>query len=516
MQMPQIMLVEDERIVAMHLRQQLMRLGYQVPAVVASGAHALRQIEASRPDLVLMDIHIEGDMDGITTAATIPPDYHIPVIYLTAYSEEATLARARATRPYGYLIKPFSERELHATIQMTLERCTAEAALRSSEERLRQSQKMEAIGQLAGGVAHDFNNLLSVIYGNLDELQDHVGDDEIMQPIIAEIYDAAKHGATLTQHLLAYSRRQALSPRVVAVTDLITNLTGLLRRSLGETIGIRLNLKPNIWRIRIDPNQLEIALLNLALNARDAMPAGGQLTIEADNAVLDHDSVDSDTGVSGGRYVVLALTDTGTGMPKSVIDRVFEPFFTTKPPGGGTGLGLSMVYGFVMQSSGHVRIYSEPGRGTTIRIYLRAVSEDTAATGSGDDTVSSSGARPGEVVLVVEDDDRVRNLTIRTLRGLGYQTLEANHGSAAIELLEASPRVDLLLTDIVLPDGMSGAALAGQVSVRRPELKVVYMSGYTADAIAQSGVLGPDVPLLSKPFQKAELARTLRQVLDDD
>jgi signal transduction histidine kinase len=509
----QIMLVEDERIVAMHLRQQLLKLGYHVPAVVASGAHALRQIEASRPDLILMDIHIEGDMDGIATAAAIPLDYYIPVIYLTAFSEEATLVRARATRPYGYLIKPFSERELHATIQMTLERRAAEAALRITEERLRQSQKMEAVGQLAGGVAHDFNNLLALIYGYLDEMQDCADGDEILKGLIAETYEAARRGATLTRQLLAYSRRQPLSPRVVTLTDLITNLTGLLRRTLGEAIEIQLNLRPKLHQTYLDPNQLENALLNLALNARDAMPSGGRLTIEAENVVLDEDYIDEKAEAVSGHHVLLTLTDTGTGMPKSVIDRIFEPFFTTKPPGKGSGLGLSMVYGFVMQSSGHIKIYSEPGHGTSIRIFLRAADDDFTALPSANDMTALARPKADEVVLVVEDDDSVRRLIVRTLRHLGYQTLEASHGRAAMQRQEEAARIDLLLTDLVLPDDMSGVVLARQLRAIQPGLKVIYMSGYAAEAVAQSGALDPDVKLLNKPFRRSELARALRNVL---
>ncbi len=514
MQLPQVLLVEDERIVAMHLRQQLVKLGYQVPAVVASGAHALRHIESSRPDVILMDIHIEGDMDGIATADAIPKDYHIPVIYLTAYSEEATLARARATRPYGYLIKPFSERELHATIQMTLERHATERALRLSEERLRQSQKMEAIGQLASGVAHDFNNLLALIYGNLDEMQAHSKEDETLQVMIGEIYQAAKRGATLTQHLLAYSRRQVLCPKVVNVFDLITNLGDLLRRTLGETIEIRLNLAPGIWPIRVDPNQLENALINLALNARDAMPSGGRLIIGAENVVLDQEYADNNPEVTTDRYVLLTLSDTGIGMPKSVADRVFEPFFTTKPPGQGTGLGLSMVYGFVRQSFGQIKLYSEIDHGTTIRVYLRATTEDAAIVRGNAAIDESLRAKPGETILVVEDDDSVRRLMMRTLRGLGYQTLEASQGRAAATLLEEPSRIDLLLTDVVLPAGMSGAMLTRHAIAKRPGLKVIYMSGYTVDAICASDELDPRFPLLCKPFVRLQLTRTLRQMLD--
>jgi signal transduction histidine kinase len=365
-----VMVVEDERIVALHLQQQLVKLGYGVPGVAASGEQALEQIEASRPDLVLMDIHIDGGIDGIETVARIPADYHIPVIYLTAYSEEATLERARATRPYGYLIKPFSERELHATIQMALERCSSEKALRKTEAALRQAQKVEAIGKLAGGVAHDFNNLLGVIIGNLEFIADRTRVDADVHEMVQDALDAALRSANLTQTLLAYSRRQPLVPRVLSIEGLVSNLTELLRRTVGATIEIRTQIPAHLWRVRVDSHQFDTALLNLTVNARDAMPRGGLLTIEADNVVLDQSYADRHLEVAAGRYVLIAVTDTGTGMPTEVTDKVLDPFFTTKPAGKGTGLGLSMVYGFVKQSHGHLEISSEAGRGTTIKLYF--------------------------------------------------------------------------------------------------------------------------------------------------
>ncbi|MGF1623482.1 MAG: response regulator, partial [Alphaproteobacteria bacterium] len=440
--------------------------------------------------------------------------YHIPIVYLTAYSEEATLERARATRPYGYLLKPFAERELHATIQMALERRQTEIALRASEDRLRQAQKMEVIGQLAGGVAHDFNNLLAIISGNL-ELLGELAESGPMQDMIQDAQDAAGRGASLTQQLLAYSRRQPLEPQVLNVGGLVSDLTELLGRTLGETVEIRTRMPHDLWRARVDPRQLENAILNLALNARDAMPEGGRMTIEGSNVILDEHYAEQQVEVSPGPYVMLAVTDTGTGMAPEVVDKALEPFFTTKAVGHGTGLGLSMVFGFVKQSNGHIKIYSEPGTGTSVKIYLPQAESDADADSAHRHEVDGPpGARPGETVLLVEDDPMVRKLAVRLLSALGYQIIEAENGPDAIARMAEATRVDLLLTDLVLPQGMNGSVLARRLQSERPGLRAVFMSGYASSAVFNNGVLDDGVPLLSKPFRKAELAHKLRQVLD--
>jgi signal transduction histidine kinase len=510
----QIMLVEDEPVIALHLEHLLSTLGYDVVAAVDRGDHALRKIEEKRPDLVLMDISIAGSMDGIETAARIPPDYHVPVVYMTSYSEDETLDRARATKPYGYLVKPFSEREVHATIQMVLERARTERALRASEERLRQAQKMEVVGQLAGGVAHDFNNILAIIYGNLDLLDEALVDRPDLQQIVQNTMKAAGRGASLTHQLLAYSRLQPLNPRVLDVGKLIVDMTQLLQRTLGETIAVETRVPGDLWKTLIDPNQLENALLNLAVNARDAMPNGGKLMIEVQNDVLDAAYAEQYLEVAPGRYVLLAVTDTGIGMSKEVAERALEPFFTTKPVGQGTGLGLSMVYGFVKQSKGHLKLYSEEGHGTTVRLYLPAAATELEERRGAADQSEHPGAKEGEVVLVVEDDPMVLRLAVQLLTRLGYQTLAAPDGPAALPILEQGGRIDLLFTDVVLPKGVNGTALAAEAQRRRPGLKVLYMSGYTADAIIHHGVLDKGVHLLTKPFRRAELARKVRQVLE--
>ena len=378
-----------------------------------------------------------------------------------------------------------------------------------AEDQLRQAQKMEAVGQLTAGVAHDFNNMLAVILGNAELLEDELGADN---PMLITVINATKRGADLTQRLLAFSRKQVLRPQIIDANALIADFTGLLRRTLEEHIDIETVTAAGLWHCAVDPVQLENALLNLALNARDAMPDGGKLTIETANARLDDDYAAAQAEVTPGHYVMLAVTDTGSGMAPAVQERVFEPFFTTKAVGAGSGLGLSMVYGFVKQSGGHVSIYSEPGDGTTIKLYLpRSTEAEAAERAPATDAVPRA---RGETVLVVEDDPDVRMLAVTLLGNLGYQTKAAATAAAALEQLGATARINLLLTDVVLAGGMNGRALATEVKRRAPEIQILYMSGYTENAIMHQGRLDTDAELLQKPFRRADLARAVRKVLD--
>ena len=382
------------------------------------------------------------------------------------------------------------------------------------EEQLRHSQKMEAVGQLTGGVAHDFNNLLAVILGNLDALEEKVRDKPDLYALVRPAIRAVERGTALTARLLAFSRKQALRPRAVNLNDLMTNMVELLRRTLGATIAIEAMSGKDLWPCEVDPVQLENALLNLAVNARDAMPEGGKLTIETANVRLDDEYAAAQAEVIPGNYVVLAVSDTGAGMPPQVLKHVFEPFFTTKEVGKGTGLGLSMVYGFVKQSGGHVTIYSEPGKGTTVRIYLPRTRRVEAYIPPAEHAATDYRARD-ETILIVEDDPEVRSLAVMLLRELGYEVLDAGQGAAALAHLAENPRINLLLTDMVLPGEFSGATLAEEVRRRYPWIKVVYMSGYTEKAASRGGQLGSGEILLQKPFRRLELARTLRQALDE-
>ncbi|HKH97118.1 MAG TPA: ATP-binding protein [Beijerinckiaceae bacterium] len=398
------------------------------------------------------------------------------------------------------------------------ERVEAEVAERvKAEEALRQAQKMEAVGQLTGGIAHDFNNLLTIITGNLELLSRHLPDDASRLRRLAEAaMQGAHRAATLTQRLLAFSRRQPLDPKPVDPNKLVASITDMLRRTLGETVALETVLAGGLWQTRVDGNQLENALVNLAVNARDAMPAGGKLTIETANASLDDAYVAGvPEPVPAGQYVLLAVSDTGSGMDKPTLERVFEPFFTTKEPGRGTGLGLSQVYGFVRQSGGHVRIYSEVGHGTTVKLYLPRLTgtvEDAGETGR--PTMHALARGEGETILVVEDEEELRAFSAEALRELGYRVVEADDARNALRALDEAAPIELLFTDVVLPGGVNGRELADEVVRRSPRTRVLFTTGYTKNAIVHHGRLDPGVHLLGKPFTYGELASKVRILLD--
>jgi PAS domain S-box-containing protein len=624
-----ILVVEDDPIVAHVLQQQLVKFGYEVFGTATSGEQALRQIESSQPDLILMDIRIEGRIDGIETATRILRDHLIPVIYLTSSAAEETLERARATKPYGYLIKPFYDRELHATIQMAVHRYRSEEALRDIEARLDraqeiagvggweldiassefiwsrqlyrmaglppdakptiatmaasihpddypavpawlaalqtghrndpielrikrpdgnervvrvdgrplidadgavrrlagsaqditerrlierqlvQAQKMEAIGSLTGGMAHDFNNVLGVIIGNLDLLKRLVAIDGEASDLCGEALDGASRCADLIRRLLAFARRQPLHPERINVNALVTNIIRLLGRTLGEDIALKLNLDAAVCNVLVDPVQLEAAVINLATNARDAMPMGGRLEITTRTACLEASGAVSWPEVVPGDYALIEISDTGTGIPAEIIGRIFEPFFTTKGPGDGSGLGLSMAFGFVKQSGGHLSAYSEAGLGTTFRLYLpRSDAPGKAAPPLAEHQSVVGG---NETVLVVEDNAQLRQVTVRGLAQLGYRVLQAECAEAALAILAGDDRIDLLFTDVVMPGMMDGVDLAHKATRLREGLRALLTSGFSG--AGQRALDGP-FPLLNKPYHHDELARAIREILD--
>jgi len=400
-------------------------------------------------------------------------------------------------------------------LAMANENLRAQIAQRENvESALRQAQKMEAMGQLTGGIAHDFNNLLQVIMGNLEVLQRRklVADDNAVR-MIGAARRGAERAATLTQRLLAFARRQPLAPKSIDVNKLVNGMSELLHRTLGESIRIETVQAGGIWRVHADANQLENALLNLAVNARDAMESGGKLTIETANVHLD-DAYAEANEIRAGQYVLIAVSDTGTGMPDDVAAKAFEPFFTTKDVGKGSGLGLSQVYGFIKQSGGHAKIYSEPGQGTTIKLYLpRLAQEEDVPAAS-----ALAGALPqgqlDRLILIVEDDEDVRAHAVAMLKELGYAVLEAADGTEALRVLDAHPHVRLLFTDVGLPGGLNGRQLADEARRRRPELAVLFTTGYARNAIVHHGRLDPGVELITKPFTFAALANKVHAIFE--
>jgi PAS domain S-box-containing protein len=382
---------------------------------------------------------------------------------------------------------------------------------RAAEAQFRQAQKMESIGQLTGGIAHDFNNILTVITGTIGILAEAVADQPELVSVAELIDEAAERGAQLTKQLLAFARKQPLQPREIDVNALVLEAAKLLRPTLGEQIEISPRLAQDVWPALADPNQLSTAILNLALNARDAMPHGGKLMLETLNVSLDEGYVGMNSDVVVGDYAMIAVSDTGSGIPAALLEKVFDPFFTTKEVGKGTGLGLSMVFGFVKQSGGHIKIYSEQGHGTTVKIYLPRSSG--AGQAAGEAKPPAEIERGDETVLIVEDDALVRKYVVTQVASLGYSTLEAANAAEALDIIGNGTSIDLLFTDVIMPGAMNGKQLVDEALKRRPTLKTLFTSGYTENAIIHHGRLDPGVLLLAKPYRKPELARMIRVAL---
>ncbi|GJD79645.1 Sensor histidine kinase RcsC [Methylobacterium gregans] len=435
----------------------------------------------------------------------------------------ASPIRDESGRPIGTVIEARNiEAELRdkaalEAFNATLERRVAEeiAARENAEEALRQSQKMEAVGQLTGGLAHDFNNLLTGITGSLELLQTRMGQGRMtdLDRYINAAQGAARRAAALTHRLLAFSRRQTLDPKPTDVNRLVAGMEELIRRTIGPAVTLEVVGAPSLWSALVDPSQLENALLNLCINARDAMPEGGRITIETANRWLDHRAA-RERDLEPGQYLSLCVTDTGTGMTPEVIAKAFDPFFTTKPIGQGTGLGLSMIYGFVRQSGGQVRIYSELGQGTTMCLYLPRHHGEAEGTETLPDLASAPRAEQGETVLVVDDEPSVRMLVTEVLEDLGYTAIEAADGPSGLRLLQSDVRIDLLVTDVGLPGGMNGRQVADAARVSRPGLKVLFITGYAENAAVGNGHLEPGMAVLTKPFVMETLASRIREMIE--
>ena len=402
-------------------------------------------------------------------------------------------------------------------LNRSLERQVAERTeeLRKQEAALRQAQKMEAVGQLTGGVAHDFNNLLQIIMGNLEMLQRRLPENapQQLRRAAAQAMNGAKRAAILTQRLLAFSRRQPLDPKPTDPNALVAGMSDMFHRLLGEAIAVEGVSSAGIWKIEVDQGEMEAAMLNLAVNARDAMPEGGRLTIETANSFIDEAYAQQHVEVQPGQYVMISVSDTGIGMDETTAARAFDPFFTTKSVGKGTGLGLSQVYGFVKQSGGHVKIYSEAGQGTTVKIYLpRCIGEHDVIEPPAETFVPEGQRR--ETILVIEDDEDVRSYSVDSLRELGYTILDARDGPSALKLLRLHSHIDLIFTDVVLPNGMTGAQIQREAQQLHPHVHVLFTTGYARNAIIHQGRLDKGVNLITKPFTFAELAAKVRDILD--
>lgn len=534
-----VLLADDNADLRDYIGRLLIDHGYDVEAV-ADGKAAIAALRARRPDILVTDVMMPR-LDGFGLLRAIRNDAdlrELPIVMLSARAGDDAKVVGLEAGADDYLTKPFSARELlarvGANIKMaklrreasnaiirlneTLEQQVAErtAELMAVEESLRQSQKMEAVGQLTGGLAHDFNNLLTGISGSLELVEARIAQGRFkeLDRYIHVARGAAKRAAALTHRLLAFSRRQTLDPKPTDMNRLVAEMDDLVRRTVGPSITIEVVKAAGLWPTLVDPNQLESALLNLCINARDAMPDGGRLTIETANRWLDlHAAKERD--LPAGQYISLCVSDTGTGMTPEVIERAFDPFFTTKPMGEGTGLGLSMIYGFVRQSGGQARIYSEIGKGTMVCLYLPRLFGETTDIEPMPEITDQHRSSDGETVLVVDDEPSVRMLITEVLEELGYNALEAEDGPAGLKVLEGPRRIDLLITDVGLPGGMNGRQLADAALRTRPELKVLFITGYAENAVIGDGHLKPGIHVLTKPFALESLAARIQDIIID-
>ena len=514
------LIADDSENDVLLLLRALRKAGYEpVYERVSSAAGMKAALQRQAWDIVISDYEMPN-FGGFEALQVLKESGHdLPFILVSAVVSEETAVAAMKAGAHDYMMKrkltrlaPAIERELREA-RTRKARKAAEEALRQSEEQLRQAQKIEAVGRLAAGVAHDFNNILTAITGHSELLLRSFSGDDPRRKHAEQIEKSAYMAAALTRQLLTFSRKQVIEPRVLKLNAIILNLEKMLHRLIGEDIQFCTELDPVAGHIKADPGQIEQVIMNLAVNARDAMPGGGELTITTANTTLDKNDLKNFPELCAGAYVMLAIADTGTGMSEEVKAHLFEPFFTTKPPGKGTGLGLATCFGIVKQSTGHITVQSALGTGTTFRLYfphVEAVAEPQRVR-----TMSTEVAGGGETVLLVEDEPAVREMAALTLREKGYTVFEAVNGQEGLCVArDHTGKIDLLLTDVVMPV-MGGKELADAIHAIHPDTKILLTSGYTEDAIAHHGVLRPGIAFLQKPYMTATLARKVREVLDE-
>lgn len=508
-----VLIVEDNERDAAILIRELIRGGYElIFERVETETAMARALSTQTWDLVLSDYALPqfGALAAVRLVEKAGLD--LPFIVVSGSVGEEAAVEVMREGAHDFLFKGKFTRMI-PVIERELREAGRRAQHRDIQARLRQMEKIEALGQLTGGIAHDFNNILAVIVGMTELVAACVADDPKLSAMVRLIDESAERGAQLVQRLLTFARKRPLETRVVDLNATVGRATSMLERTLGEHIVLQSALSADLWPALADPSQLEDAILNLAVNARDAMPKGGRLVIETSNVRLDQDYAAQNADVVPGDYASIVVSDTGTGMPPEVMEHVFEPFFTTKEVGRGTGLGLSMVYGFVKQSGGHVKVYSEVGHGTSIKLYLPRTAQQPEATGDAPAASSIALSSQGETILVVEDDPAVRKMAVSILEGLGYRVCQAADGRSALDILHGTERIDLLFTDMVMPNGVSGQDLIRAARRLRPDMKALLTSGYSAKFLGPQADADTEVRLLNKPYRSEMLARAVRSAL---